>query len=98
MKGPPMSKRVYRYLRPETMDADDYFEFSSNFDAENGEYLAKAAAENYHNKHGGWEAAWPIELVIVGCDGSVIGTYVVDRETVPQFRATEIKATEKKDK
>jgi hypothetical protein len=69
------------------MGPEDYNEFKSNFDETDGDWLAEAAAENYHNKHEGFEALWPITLIIQREDGSEIGVYDVDRETVPQFCA-----------
>ena len=81
----------YRYTRPETMELDDYHEFQSNFDKEDGEWLAEAAAENYHDRHDGWESLWPLVLVIRDENGSEIGTYEVDREAVPHFTVREVK-------
>ena len=82
---------TYRYTRLETMELDDYYEFQSNFDKEDGERLAEAAAENYHYRHDGWDPSWPLILVIRDENGSEIGTYEVDRESVPQFTAREVK-------
>ena len=76
---------IYRYNRPETMDPEDYYEFKSNFDDSDGKWLAEEAAAHYHYHCDGWEAEWPITLIIQREDGSVIDVYDVDRETVPQF-------------
>jgi hypothetical protein len=81
--------KTYRYRRPETMGTDDYYEFKSNFDESDGQWLAEAAAEHYHNHCDGWEACWPITIVLQRQDGSEFGVYDVDREVVPEFRARE---------
>lgn len=80
---------IYRYNRSETMGPEDYNEFKSNFSDSNGEWLAEAAAENYHNKHDGWDSSWPITLTIQREDGTIIGVYDIDREIIPQFSAQE---------
>jgi hypothetical protein len=82
-----MSKQYsYRYYIPDHgQTVEDAYEFRSNFDQEFAEFLAEDAAENYHDAHDGWEASWPLEIVVVG-----IGRFSVDREAVPQFRARTI--------
>lgn len=71
------------------MDVEDSHSLESNFSDEDGEWLAEAAAEDYHRKHDGWEATWPLQLVIMRTDGSTIGKYIVEREYEPTFSATE---------
>ena len=66
-----MAKAKYKYrVDNGTMDADDSYEFESNFDSYHGEWLAEAAAEDFHNKHDGLEASWPINIVVMNADGS----------------------------
>ena len=53
--------------------------------------MAKAAAENYHYKRGGWEDSdWP-KVFTIYRDGDIVGGMEVDREVVPEFTATELK-------
>ena len=78
---------TYRYNRPETMDPEDYFELKSNWGDSEGEWIAREAAEDYHSQHDGWEASWPITLIIRRENGSEIGIYDIDREYVPEFYA-----------
>lgn len=81
----------YQYNRPDTMGPDDSYEFSCNFSEDDGDWIAENAAEDYHRKHDGWEAAWPIVLIVQREDGSEIGTYEVEREYEPVFNAREVK-------
>lgn len=91
-----MAKNKFKYrVDNGTMDDDDSHEFESNFDSSDGEWVAEAAAEDFHSKHDGWDASWPITIVIMNADGSVIGTFSVERENVPQFLATEIEESER---
>ena len=84
-------KTTYRYNIPDQMNSDDYYEFKSYYDDSDGDWLAEAAADDYHHHHDGWESHWPITFILQREDGSVVGTYEVERETVPQFNATEVK-------
>jgi hypothetical protein len=57
-----------------------------------GEMLAQVAAEDFHSHHDGWECSWPLDFVILREDGSEVGRYIVERETVPEFFAYPTKA------
>ena len=84
-----MAKTKYKYrVDNGTMDTDDTHEFESNFGSSDGEWLAEAAADDFHRRHDGWESSWPLDFVLMEADGSVIGTFSVERESVPQFSAT----------
>lgn len=86
-----MAKTKFKYrVDNGTMDDDDSHEFESNFDSDSndGEWLAEAAADDFHSRHDGWESRWPLEFVLMEADSSVIGTFIVERETMPQFSAT----------
>ena len=84
--------RYYRYHLPDGGGSpdEDYYEFSSFFDPENGEFLAQDAAEDYHSNHDGWESSWPIELILLDSEGVLIGKYIVDRDVAPVFSAREV--------
>lgn len=47
---------------------------------------AEEAAEDYHQRHDGWEASWPITIVLVDDEG-VESRWSVDRGMSPVFRA-----------
>lgn len=50
------------------------------------------AAEDYHGNHDGWEDRWPIEIEIFDSeDGPSAGRFEVERESVPQFSAREVR-------
>lgn len=49
--------------------------------------MAEWAAKDYHQRHDGWEAAWPLTFVLFDENEKEIGRYLVDREVEPIFRA-----------
>jgi hypothetical protein len=51
---------------------------------------AEEAAEHFHSKRSGWECSWPLQFNIIDDTGKE-HRFFVDRESVPQFRATEFK-------
>jgi hypothetical protein len=53
-------------------------------------WVAEAAAKDFHSNHDGWESDWPLTFAICDIYGNRLGRAVVDRETVPQFRATNV--------
>ena len=83
-------KTTYRFNVPDRMGPEEDHEFKSNFSDDDGDWLAEVAAENYHQKHDGWESSWPITFIIRREDGSEIGRYEVERETVPQISARKV--------
>lgn len=80
-------KNKYRY----SIDYRGDFDFESFLSPEDGDLLAKTAAEDFHNHHDGWESSWPITFEIFGSDGDLIGVYSVERQAVPEFTAYEVK-------
>lgn len=84
------AKRTFRYFLPEHgQTAEDAYEVESVFQSDLPRFVAEDAAENYHDAHGGWEAGWPLEIVVL--DGEKeLGRFSVDRESVPQFRARKL--------
>jgi hypothetical protein len=70
---------------PESRD-DGWFVETYN---DNYRSIAREAAADFFNAHGGWEASWPIEFTLVLPDGEKI--FEVELETVPEFYAVEIK-------
>lgn len=54
--------------------------------------IAVDAAEDYHHNHDGWEAEWPVDIAIYETEeGPMLARFRVERETVPQFSAYELK-------
>ena len=53
--------------------------------------LATFCAEDYHRNHGGWEAAWPVDMTIFRYssldEGPVLWRGSVERESMPMFSA-----------
>ena len=62
-----------------------------NFDR----WMAQEAASNYHHKHDGWEASWPLEFALHEVEeGPELARFEVQREAEPVFYAAAIsKAT-----
>lgn len=61
------------------------------------EFLAQECAEDYHSRHDGWGASWPMDMKIYEYsdaeDGKELWRGSVDREAIPSFSArTERKA------
>ena len=86
-----MSKTYqYRYS-VEDCDFDNSYKLESNWGLECPDYIAEDAADNYHSCHDGWENSWPLDISVFKEDGTLIGTFEVERETVPSFSASEKK-------
>lgn len=71
---------------------DDFYNIESNWNENQGEYLAEDCAEDYHSNHDGWEAYWPLTITLAREDETIIGTFSVEREHKPEFFATCIKS------
>lgn len=80
---------AYTYCRPEYCE-DSRYNFTSTWDAEDAEYLAEDAAENFHDLHDGWESEWPIVFRIFDANGNSIGDFEVEREHRPVFSAVSV--------
>lgn len=75
-------------------DADSSFESKWSPDSTDEIYLkwvAEDAAEYYHDNCDGWESSWPMEFTILDDKKKVLGTFIVERESVPQFSASKKK-------
>lgn len=88
------NEKEYQYCRiwdddtsNEGLEAD--YSFNSVWDADELEYLAEAAAGDYHSNHDGWEADWPLRFAIFK-DDILLGKCEVYLEFSPSFSAGEI--------
>lgn len=69
---------------------DDDYRYALTATHHNWRDLAVDAAEDYHSNHDGWEATWPLEIVLYESENGVaVARFEVERETVPQFHAWE---------
>lgn len=75
------------YLPDYDETAGDAREINDGVPDEDPYYFARQAAEDFHDFHDGWEASWPIELVVIDNHG-VEHLYDVDREMEPVFTAS----------
>ena len=84
-----MTENKYRYsvsaLGEE--DFDEAYKFSSTFRSDSVQYLAEEAADHFHSQHDGWECSWPLTFTIWDEEGNKLDTFIVDRESVPEFHA-----------
>jgi hypothetical protein len=56
-----------------------------------GRDVATDAAKDYHGNRDGWESHWPVEISLYESEeGPEVARFEVERETVPQFHATEL--------
>ena len=52
-------------------------------------YAAAKCANNFWNEHAGDTYGWPLKFELLSGTDEYLGTYEVDVETAPQFRASE---------
>lgn len=77
----------FKYLASDDLDDDKFELFCPHTGPGDLEWIAEAAADDYHSNHDGWEAHWPRTFIIFDMDDNRLGQCEVDREAVPQFRA-----------
>lgn len=84
-----MNKYKYSVCENEEYFFSDAREFESMYSTtgEGPTFVAEDAAGHYHHWRG-WERDWPIKFRIWNMDGSEVGTFSIDRESVPEFTAT----------
>lgn len=86
-----MARFTYRYYIPENgQGADDAYLFGSDMPLESvfEDSIAEEAAVDYRANHDGWEANWPLDIVLIGDDGKEFGKFSVSCEMEPTFHAT----------
>ena len=81
---------AYQYCVPEYCE-DSRYDFTTEWDIDgHTDCIAEDAATNYHYKHDGVEADWPLVFRLFDMTGATIGDYEVYREVSPVFVATPI--------
>ncbi|PHM51876.1 hypothetical protein [Xenorhabdus hominickii] len=50
-------------------------------------HLAEMCAKDYHDNHDGWEAYWPLDIVVFA-DGKYLGVFRIMQEYNPTFTAS----------
>ncbi|MBF0675557.1 hypothetical protein [Pseudomonas sp.] len=81
-----MNKYLYA---PHDWPFEEAYEIECRWDhEEDGEWIAEEAAADYHSEHDGWEARWPLKLMLWLPDGTEIGAFTVEREYEPVFSAS----------
>ena len=73
------------------VDDGDFYNFSSKLEPPDARFIVVDMAEDYHSFHDGWEEHWPLLFTVADESENIIGKFEVDRETIPQFIASEIK-------
>lgn len=82
-------KRTLKFFRPDYGETiEDAYEhtFKTAF-PDDIQFLAQEYAEFYHNNRDGWEAHWPMVFVVADENDSILGTYEVERDSMPVFSA-----------
>jgi hypothetical protein len=86
--------KKYRYK----VDDPDFdrkaFEFQTP--SEYLRHVAQDAANDYYQKHDGWEAIWPCGFYIFDTEGNLLGVFTVEREYDPVFSVIKKTSEEKK--
>jgi|WetSurMetagenome_2_1015567.scaffolds.fasta_scaffold183234_3 hypothetical protein len=67
---------------------EDAYTLKTRWEKNNLDYVAEDAAQDYHDRHDGWESVWPLTIVILDEELNELGRFSVEREAVPQFHAT----------
>jgi hypothetical protein len=80
----------FRYAVPDHDENSLYDLFCPHTGPGDLGWVAEAAADDYHSEHDGWESTWPLWFIIYDMRGNRLGQCSVDRETVPQFRASNV--------
>ena len=71
-------------------DGSSPYRFDFKYSTDIWTWLAEEAAEDFHANHDGWECKWPLKIA-VRPEGSDVRTFEVQRRSVPEFEAEEIK-------
>lgn len=66
---------------------DDKHDLETNF--ESPEFIAEEAAEDYYERHDGWECDWPIKLEIFNGEESM-GIFEIELVMSPSFESVEV--------
>jgi hypothetical protein len=84
------TRNRFKYFIDDHSGPEDAYSFGTRWDQRNLDYVAEDAAEDYHNRHDGWEDSWPLTFVILDEELNELGRFSVEREAVPQFSASRI--------
>lgn len=82
-KAPRKSHYLYR-VQERTSDDSECYRFVSLARSVHG--VVHEAARDFHQRHDGWEAHWPLTIRLLSESGALLGEFEVDRELVPVFR------------
>ena len=57
-----------------------------------GRWIAQDCAKDLFHNHDGWEASWPLTILVYDApyEEGLMGKFLVDLETVPEFYASEV--------
>ncbi len=82
----------YKYIVEDFGEThDDAQEFSSNWDISvNPGFVAEDAAQDLFDNHDGWEASWPLVIVLLSVTGHGLGRFRVELEHQPAFSSTAV--------
>ena len=82
-------KSLTLWYAVEEHGADEFHECTIKYPYDDHRLNAEKCAENFWYEHAGWECSWPLTFLLKETeDGTVVGTYSVDREYSPSFYAS----------
>lgn len=79
-----MHKRI-RYWIPDQGETQDQDSREIEVPCDDMARCAEYAAEDFHDKHDGWDRSWPVEIGV--SIGGESGVFTMTRESVHVFRA-----------
>jgi len=81
----------FRYWERESGSVNDCYEVETFWGKEELQYVAQAAAHDFHSNHDGGDWLWPLQFVIADESGE-LGTFSVKRYFSPTFSAVQVKS------
>jgi len=85
-----VNQNKFKYWLEEEGSCNDFYKVETCWGSENLEYVAQAAARDFHANRDGWEHHWPLRFVIANETGVPLGTFLVHREHEPSFSAVKV--------
>lgn len=69
------------------LDFKKAYQFETEWDLDDLEFVIEECADDFHHNHDGWEHHWPLEFKLWDHTGKELGDFLVEREMTPVFAA-----------
>ena len=73
----------------EEHDPDERFNCPCSWD-KSDDLGAEECAEDYYSNHDGWKGTWALTFILFDVGGKEVGRFLVERELVESFTASEV--------